>query len=291
MKNLIKKIFACVCFIVIGCATFAGCTLTADQQIAIDKLTTSVDNFVSKLTKEEAAEKIKLARLKFYMSTVENFHLKVDFTQYDGFFFNSGKELKTMMNVYYKDSGSAKFIYGYNPSTDSNYFTKTDFTNNKTYEYDFKTENFEFKNYDLNQYWNMTTGDAFTQFLGSNYEIKPEDISHLEVDGDTIKCKLLIENFMEQQKYYVLQEVDVEFVGNNLSKVETKQLSYDFRDAVIKVDADGNVIFDGFGVPIKESGEVEISSLKMVANYDFNCDFSEIEAKIAEIEAENIIEE
>ena len=146
MKNLIKKIFACVCFIVIGCATFAGCTLTGDQQSAIDKLTTSVDNFVSKLSKEEVAEKIKLARLKFYMSTVEQFHLKVDFTEYDGLFNYSSKEMTDLMEIYYKDYGDSKLYFQCAVEDYGFAFVKTDFKNNQTYEYNSKNNQLEFYN-------------------------------------------------------------------------------------------------------------------------------------------------
>ena len=73
MKKKTRNILAGTCLGIVGMGCLTGCSMSAEQQTALDLITDKADEIVdlleknmefnnTKLTKEEAAEKILLAR-------------------------------------------------------------------------------------------------------------------------------------------------------------------------------------------------------------------------------------
>ena len=97
MKSKTKMILAGLALGVVGASALTGCAMTDEQQNALDKVVSKTDELVelidknmqyqnSQLSKQEAAEKLLIARNMFEFSKLDEFKITAILTNYVGYF-------------------------------------------------------------------------------------------------------------------------------------------------------------------------------------------------------------
>ena len=98
MKNKLFKTLACIGLCAVSALGLVGCSMTADQQKALDAVVDSADSIVQaldknlemqnkSLSKEEAAEKLNFANLRFLHADYDALQMKdMKYNRYDGYF-------------------------------------------------------------------------------------------------------------------------------------------------------------------------------------------------------------
>ena len=145
MKRNGKKLLAGVGLALVGGMTIAGCGMTEEQQAALDKVVDKADEIIelvdsnmsmqnAKLSKEEAAEKIMLAR-NYWLSKNLQMKLYYDNVSYNGFYDKASQ--KYSVTAYYlkdEDMFRSVTIAGENENYDT-YYKKRDYKKNVYYDY------------------------------------------------------------------------------------------------------------------------------------------------------------
>lgn len=201
-----KKLLTCICLALIGCFTLTGCSLTAEQQNALDIITDNTETLVgsldsyldgvnSQISKEKAVEIISRSRLNFLMSNFNEIELNVNLEMYSGFEDQLLGGNNSTTTYYIKDDikiQSDTYVdFTYDPVSGENVYSapsktlkKSDFGKGIHYSWRFDgseqdpdlQESFAASEYSTNM-WSLNWLDMFGQIPISYFgEIQKEDI-------------------------------------------------------------------------------------------------------------------
>ncbi len=144
MKNKWKKLLAIGCLGLAGTGMLTGCSMSADQQAALDLVTEKTDDIIellednmnytrNTLSKEEAAEKILLGRNYWALGSFDQLEFATTEIDYNGWF---DKVVQTFpkQTILYKKSNNSKFISTIRDNTVEE-IRASNFTTNKNYQY------------------------------------------------------------------------------------------------------------------------------------------------------------
>ena len=320
MKNKLgKKLLVggtCACLLLTGGLTLSGCSLSADQQKAIDVLVTNTETLVddfgayldgqnAKIDKEKAVEMIAKSRLNFKISNFNNMQMTAKMYMYEGFEDKlvDGSELQM---VYKSENGikiSAEVEDGI--LTDIN---KSDFNKDLHYRChiadDQDEENFSKLEYSSNM-WLMDSADIFSQIpVGEIGEITSSDIYNIKsIEGGyefelVIKVTDLTETDLskcEEDAEVVIYNIimKIEIKNDYITKVNFKGIQTTVPVKDLKINEDEIIELDKNGVPIIYNyAYIDVVTMIMDVEYKYeDIDYSEIEEKIAEIEERFITQE
>ena len=329
-----KKLLACICFALIGCFALTGCSLTAEQQNALDVITNntetlvgSVDSYLdgvnSQISKEKAVEIISRSRLNFLMSNFNEIELNVNLEMHSGFEDQllGGHNLTT--TYYVKDDikiqSDTCVDFTYDPvsgeklySAPSTTLKKSDFGKNIHYNWSFDgskkdpelQENFAPFEYSTNM-WSLNWLDMFGQVPISYFgEIQEEDIYNIKAIEDGYEFSLVtnvptladtkLDAYKEDDMvslFYML--LDVKIVGDYVVAINFKGVQIIIGVSHL-LHNETDILLDSKGMPTIDYMDetTEVVTMKADVNYQYeNINKSEIEAKIAEVEAKYLTQE
>lgn len=199
MKNKTKKILAGLGLSIVGMGALTGCSLTGDQQAALDLITDKADEIVNlleknmefnntKLTKEEAAEKILLARNNAEQGLFNEFEMVMTQANYTGIL---DKKLESGTGTFIRklrvdgQKKTAAFFY----NEEISQIVYSDFENNEHKEYSsYLGETWQDRDYDSYDF------DVSEDFLSNIYPatITAEDIMDIQVLENGYNFKVLV---------------------------------------------------------------------------------------------------
>ena len=297
MKNKFKKLIVCICFALIGCFAFSACSSTElksniESQIgSVTVATMSLDDL-----KQMSVGKIMLTAERFENQAYDN--VKVSGKSKQENLITCVTVVEGSAEMFIRKKDNVKVVYVSDAANNAQSVVKMDTENNKKYVWDkTSTENFtEYEDpaelYDiLNSRFNFNPYAIFgTQF---GFDDVKDSIKNVSLKGNTLSCTFSYSNFLDNEEgvedYYNLVEVTCVFENDYLASIEYNFYHYFYKvDAEYSKDGDGNIVKDAYGKPMANRGSISrcfSQSIKYSYQYS-DIDFSKVDAKIAEIEAE-----
>ncbi len=313
MKNKLgKKLLvggACACMLLTGGLTLSGCSLSDEQQKALDVLVANTETLVNdfgsyldgqnaKIDKEKAVEMIEKSRLNFVMSNFDNLQMTAKMYAYQGY--EDVLRYSSQRDVYFSVQDGVKIEADI---MDGNFesVSKSDFNNDLHYSYSNYENNEVFNKVEYTtNVWTTYWLDIFSQtpvsYVGNITEDDIYNIKAIE-GGYEFEIVAQVSNITETDlsKY----EEDAEAVMYNIiMKVEIKNdyiTKVDFKGVqttvpvtnLLKTNENQTIVLDLKGMPTIDSyEEAEVVTMVMDVEYKYSdIDYSAIENKIAEIEA------
>lgn len=266
MKNKTKKILAGLGLGIIGMGFLTGCSLNEDQQKALDLITEKSDEIItlleenmqltnSKLSKEEAYEKIMLAINKLTVGMLDQVHISKFYQEYTGVF----DELKDtsrngQFDVYFRNNGNEKVCATAKESAIddlmiSDFEDKTHYSwekdQDQLQEREYKQDDFLISRYDV-------SGE-----MGLD-EITPDDIYDIIVNEDTYEFKVFYKSGVE----------------TGLSEIIVSKSGYLLQINSITLELNNG------------HDDVRYNSYVVNVKYEYeNIDFSIMDSKLSELQA------
>lgn len=313
-KNLGKKLLAggaCACLLLTGGLTLSGCSLSGDQQKALDVLVSNtetlvkdfgsyLDNQNTKISKEKAVEIISRSRLNFIMGNFDHLQMKVSQNMFEGFE-DKLDDSGTFERIYRSENGVKIIADIENEQFYS--IKKSDFNNDIHYKWT-KSDNFSEVEYS-SAMWQLYYTDIFSQtpfnFIG---EINEEDIYDVKLVDGGYEFEIVAEHSTITETDLSKYEEDdvvniyniimnVEIKNNYITKVSYKGIATEvpINDLLKESNGENNtIVLNANGVPIVDSydnAEIVTNITNVEYKYE-NIDYSVIDAKIAEIEEEHL---
>ena len=300
-NNKLKKLLvggACACMLLTGGLTLSGCSLSNEQEKAMNYI-------VAQVEKEEAVEMIAKSRLNFIMSNFNNLEMSANMNMYQGFedvlLHNSG------FKNYYR-TGEYSKIYGSIEDGKVVGITKSDFKNDYHYTY----SNYESEEFDEIDYysgmWAMHSADIFSQTpVNEIGEITTEHIYNIKAIEGGYELEIVAnlssiietdlskyEEDAQAQIYNIVMKIEIK--NDFITKVNFKgvQIQVPVNDLKQITTQDGStIILDEKGMPtISTYYNSEVMTMTMDVEYKYeNINFSDFDTKVAEIEERFIIQE
>lgn len=263
MKNKTKKILAGACLGLVGMGCLTGCAMNDDQKAALDLITEKSDEIValleenmqltnSKLSKQEAYEKIMLAINKLTVGMLDQVHISETYKEYSGVF--DSEEENEIFNMYYKKDGNKKVLATVEDG-EINLINISTFGTNATHygwkkgdssmsEREYSHSDFLISRYDISEECGLD-------------EITADDIYDIVVNEDTYEFKVFFKNGVETGLMEIIVSKDGYLLQNKYIGLELN-------------NGHENVRYNGY-----------ISEVK----YEYeNIDFTAIDEKIAELQ-------
>ena len=289
-KGKMTKILAAAGLGVMGATLFAGCSLTDEQQNALDLVAEKADKIIelteknmqltnSQLSKSDAAEMILLARTKLALGLYDEMYVNTIGTAYKGYFDKVvGNAQGIAPHVYFRKTNDFKYVGLGDYDGTLVVVTKADFTNNKTYTY---TEAGTVESdYDSNCFDLSSQLDIFGM-LGFG-TVTAEDIVNVENLQDSYKFNLM-RSFYDPSGdsvsiHIVLSTVEISKTGDILG------CEFDLVNKVLpkeNVKLDGEDVVEGVdGMPIIENyDDIRVDALNYKTTYKYtDIDFIPVEA-------------
>lgn len=204
MKNKTKKILAAACLGFVGAGCLTGCALNEDQKAALDLITEKSDEIImllednmkltnSKLSKQEAYEKIMLAINKLTVGMLDQVHISRSGEEYEGVFDKLNESHSRKYDAYYRKEGDKKII----ATLEDGEFQEimvSDFGVNNHYAWENGQDSLQERTY------------RHSDFLISKYdissdagldEITPDDIYDIVVKDETYEFKVFYQSSVE----------------------------------------------------------------------------------------------
>jgi hypothetical protein len=292
MKNKTKKIIAGLGLALIGGATLTGCSMTEAQQKALDKVVDKTDEIIelvennmamqnAKLTKEEAAEKIMLAR-NYFLSKNLNIKMHFKHSSYEGLY---DKEYDSSdVDCYFiKNKDVLKYV---NFSDGINYISaKMDFKND-IYYYCFGGEGN--RTFHTLEYSSCATLGYAMQIdvLLNNAEIggiiTPDMIVDLNIIEGGYEFFIYSYSFIENGAQR--SKVKLKLVDNRITDFDIERTEITNSEIVIDDDLSAEEVF----VELTHNYEsnVDVQTFNGAYHYDLETSISVVDAELAAIESE-----
>ncbi len=318
MKNKLgKKLLvggACACLLLTGGLTLSGCSLSDEQQKALDVLVANTETLVTdfgsyldgqnaKIDKDKAVEMISKSRLNFVMSNFNQLDMKVNMNMYEGY---EDKLLyEGSFQQVYKSENGVKFIAEIEDGEIES-ISKSDFNKDLHYSY-LNVDNEETFDSEVEYkhiMWSMTSADIFNQMpVGEIGEINTNDIYNIKsIEGGyefelVIKLTDLTETDLSKYEedaevviYNIIMKIEIK--NDYITKVNFKGIQTTVPVEDLK-ENEGTIELDEHGIPvIYNYAYINVVTELMDVEYNYeNIDFSTIEEKIAEIEATYLTQE
>lgn len=259
------KILASVGIGVMGATLFAGCSLSEEQQRALDLVTEKADKLIelteqnmklanSQLSKADAAEMILLARTKLAMGLYNDLYIETNGSMYSGLFDHKIGDAQDMFpRVYFRKTDDFKYFAMGRRDGSIVEVRKADFTKEKLYVYSgASTEVMDYETSDFAL--DATVTDIFSR-LGYG-TITTDDIVNIENLQDSYKFRLM-------KNSYDVYESNVA-IKTTLSTIEISKsgdiLGCDI-DYVVKSVPKTDVEFDGDNIVEGEDGMPIVKSI------------------------------
>ncbi|MBQ7351639.1 MAG: hypothetical protein IJW59_02075 [Clostridia bacterium] len=315
MKSKGKKILAGMGLICVCGGLLGGCSLSKEQQSALDLITSKSDEIIdlleknmnltnSQLSKTEAAEQILIARNKLDFSEFDKLQVEAITEVYSGFFDN---KLESYHNtISYKNENNSKSLLVSYKDAKGNLlaedFTKSDFQNDihytmNQYYKDEGSKYFEELEY-MSELWDLSRNFDLFAIQDKYTTIEANQIKNIEVlDGgykfDLYNVLYSTESLApgeEDFDYVTKVYTQVNIINGCIDKYTSSQIIYKFpKGSLNDFVEDGELIVD-IDLILSQlmygSIEVETRKIEGIFKYD-NIDFTEIDAKFAAIEQEN----
>jgi len=274
MKNKTKKFLAVACLGLVGMGALTGCAMSEEQKEALDLITQKSDSIINlleknmefnntNLSKEEAAEKILIGRNNFKFANFDQFESSMISNHYYGVFdklkdtYTSGESIPWRW-LYRKDGNTELFVAAEGEVLDG--IKISDFAKNEHLEWDEGESSFSSREYETDDF----VFDDFDGFLS--------DFVASEITSNHIKDIITTENGYEFSIYVYSPD------GAQNADVESRL----------------SISFDGFITKwickcvMKNSETYEYESHYVEFNFKYSdVDFSKVDAKIAELKANN----
>ena len=273
MKNKTKKFLAGACLGLVGMGCLTGCAMSDEQKSALDLITNKADEIVNllednlefnnnKLTKEDAAEKILLARAKLDFYDFDQFEMSMIQNAYTGIFDELSStytsDENTPFRFLYRKNNNTKVLASVEGEDNFDYIITSDFELDKHYKWTDTMSSMEEREYSTLDF----TQDFYLLNQIGVDTINAEDIKDIVVNENGYLFKIFIQS--EGEKTEVA--ISISFDGY-LTKIVAKKI-LKFEQSQYQ---DENVVS---------------SFLECTFKYD-NVDFSKLDAKIAELSAQN----
>lgn len=268
MLNKTKKMLACATLGLVGMGCLAGCSMSDEQQKALDLITDKADEIVNlleenmeynntNLSKEDAAEKILLARSRWKLLQFNELEYSLIQNSYYGLF--------DKINQTLTDNEATPLRWLYRQNGDNKVFA-------------------------------IAEGDNFDTIITSNFK----DNIHLRwdynEDSTLISREYSTDDFVLSLDLFSGLGIDI-ILAEDVKDIEITESGYIFKvikeisndDETIIEEVVFNVSFDCYitsfvakAVFEKENGEYESWFVECEYKYD-NVDFTALDAKIAEL--------
>ncbi len=292
------KILAAAGLGVMGATLFAGCSLSDEQQKALDLVAEKADKIIelteknmqltnSQLSKTDAAEMILLARTKLALGLYDEMYVNTLGTAYTGYFDKVvGNAQGIAPHVYFRKTNDFKYVGLGDYDGTLQVVTKAVFAKNKIYTY---TEaGTAESDYDSNCF-DFTQLDIFNM-LGFG-TITAEDIVNIENLDGSYKFNLM-KSFYDGEgtavsMHILLSTVEISKSGDILG------CEFDLVNKVLPkedVQLDGEDIVEGVdGMPIVENfDDIRVDALNYKTTYKYtDIDFIPVEAIASGLGASN----
>ena len=292
MKNgKFTKILAAVGLGITGASVLAGCSLSDDQQKALDLITEKADTIIelteknmqltnSQLSKADAVEMILLARTKLSLGLYDEMFVDTLGTAYTGFFDKVvGNAQGIAPKVYFRKTNDFKYVALGDYDGSITVANKAVFATNKVYTYTDAgnvTSDYTSNCFDLS-----TQLDVF-EMLGYG-TVTIDDIVNVENKADSYRFNLLRKNYMVSGGSKViistlLSTVEISKTGDILS-CEFDVVNKTLPKTDVRLDGE-NIVLGEDGLPIiEEHSNIEVSALNYVTEYKYTgIDFTPAEA-------------
>ena len=308
MKRNGKKLLAGVGLALVGGMTLAGCGMTEEQQAALDKVVDKADEIIelvdsnmsmqnAKLSKEEAAEKIMLAR-NYWLS--KNLQMKVYFddVNYSGLYDKVASSRRVTVH-YLKDEGVLRFVnIGRDQDEYDACYEKYDYKNDVYYSYS-EHGNTDNKSFSSRTYSNTDSIDAIVggDVLASyGFDvITPDMIMDLDVIENCYN--FTVYNYTKGKDSATRNKLVLTIENDKITdfKVESIHLEVVANFNRLEKDEEGNFVESAdkvffFMLKSFELDRISVSTVEGYCQYE-NIDLTDINAKYAEIEKEYLTNE
>lgn len=276
------KILAAVGLGVMGATLFAGCSLSEEQQRALDLVTEKADKLIelteqnmklanSQLSKADAAEMILLARTKLAMGIYNDLYIETTGTMYDGLFDHKIGDAQNMFpRVYFRKTDDFKYFAWGRRDGSIVEVRKADFTNEKLYVYSgASTEVMDYETSDFAL--DATVTDIFSRLEYGT--ITTDDIVNIENLQDSYKFRLMKNSYNVYESNVAIKTMLATIEISKSGDILGCDIDYVFK-SVPKTDVefDGDNIVEGEdGMPIvKSMVDADINSVEYKTTYKYS---------------------
>jgi hypothetical protein len=291
MKNKTKKIIAGLGLALVGGATLTGCSMTEAQQKALDKVVEKTDEIIelvannmtmqnAKLTKEEAAEKIMLAR-NYFLSKNLNVKMQMEQKFYETFYGNTVLE-DSICNYQIND---VNCIRGMSENSNGKNYFKNDYKNEVCYKY---REVGESKNFEINEpydYDPLFSALSFDLVTACSLEtVTPDMIVGLETIEGGYNFSIF---YHRTDKINSAERIKVE-----LTIVNERFTAFDIELIRLKNGELESSKFESltaeqvFTIFAQQGRHIDVQVHTYAGTYEYDLDTKDIDAKFAQIESE-----
>ena len=270
MKNKTKKILAGLGLGLVGMSCLTGCTMTDDQKAALDLITEKSDQIINlleenvkynnkNLSKEEAAEKIFLARCRWELMDFDEFETTFTTRGYNGIFdeFYLGYSDPTNVMVsQYRKQGNTKVFAG---KLNGNYIqiTSSDFDKDEHLFWQSAQDGFANREYKTNDF---VFGDLVSKFYsGSLGTIEAEQIKDIEVIDNGYKFKIIIKE-TEGDTEIITESTFIVTFDNYITSIILKQVAIEQETEVSSYDGELNIKYNNINFDALDAKIAELKS-------------------------------
>ena len=297
MNKKFKKILATCCLGVVGCLGLAGCSLTSNQQEALDRVVESADNLTSSLedyfalhnsslNKEAVEEKLNIINLDFQMEAYDQVHMTYKRQLYEGVFDVANGSQSIDIYIQNKDNVRKSYINEKDIASDSGEeiiieeVYKSDFNENVFYTWSLKDGLTNHPDY-VKSKWEISDIDIFETYQN----ITAEDIYDIKSEDRVISFRLIKRLYGKDNNFITYQNMYVELKNNKITTIDADFIYITFEDGAVLMSEDGPML-DKYGMPIvSDKTKASYSSEKLIVTYEYeDADFSIVDNKILEIE-------
>lgn len=302
MKSKTKKILAGLALGVVGASALTGCAMTDEQQAVLDKVVSKTDELVdlidknmqyqnSQITKEEAVEKLLIAMNMSTFAKFDQFKMEADGKLYNGVYDYLMPEDKWgKLEYFYKRGEDYKYSVLIQNDTICE-FTKSNFKTNNHYEYGCNADVEYFREVEYSSsmwcdnlldntllFTKITSDDIVNiNVIDNGYEF---DVCYLEFLGDSVVD---------------IYDITIKMVDNKIVSQRVNDICYEFPEGALTEfkDENGGLTLSIYDLMNNvDTTNLKVSTGEYVITYKYNnIDFTNIDAKFAEIEGQYLTEE
>jgi len=267
MNNKSKKILAGLGLALVGGATLAGCSMSDEQQAALDKVVDKADEIIelvennmamenNQLSKQEAYEMIILSNNALKFGLIDQIELKITGKEYYNYF-EKEKEFQPddqILKFRMKDQTKYYELLTKDGEESDSLYVIADYKN------------------DIYHYWNTwSTEEKSMQY---------EETIQFTIGGDLLQF-IDISSFTVEDIYNISVTDNNEYVFTMFTEYTEDNYNYSKRYDIVVKD---NLLrkAEQYGVCEKTAGAIETQYCCVEFNYD-NIDFSALDAKYADL--------